>query len=421
VDEIMKIPLTHNNEQGIALVISLMFLALLSILGTTAYVMTGTDLKIGRNYQASAESFFDAEAGVNFAEAGIESALNSGSITLPTTIGGTATLTYTVPSGFSFSLSPITLIANNTYSLTSTGNGPNNSQAQIVVRYSRASAINFAAFGDKKLDTKNGGTTLSFDSSSTDPTKNDPLDPSFQTTHEADVGSNDWLVTHNGASIDGAGVLGEKVDGSATTNSIHSGTTFYDTSPENVGRVDPDPLGVNIVGGAFNPATYAPPYNDNLTGINPISMYNSATQELEVPNNQKVTLTTGDFYFSKVELKNNAELEVNASGGEVRVFLTGPFDSKNSSRVDVIGNPTDFSIFSNSTDKIDFKNGSEFKGFVYGPYADINVKNGGDVYGAIWGGNVDIKNSGTLYFDTAIRNKFLSNNLSKVSWCDVRN
>ena len=417
----MKTPISHNNERGVALIISLMFLALLGMLGTTAYVMTTTDMKIGRNYQASAEAFFDAEAGVNFAEAQIESALSSGSITLPTTIGGTATLSYTVPSGFSFSLSPVTLVANNTYSLTSTGNGPNNSQTQIVVRYSRASAINFAAFGDKKLDMKNGGTTLSFDSSSTDSTKNDPSDPSFQTTHDADVGSNDWLVTHNGASIDGAGVLGEKVDGSATTNGIHGGTTFYEASPEIVGRVDPDPLGVNIVGGVYNPATYAPPNNNNLTGINPISMYNSTTHKLEVPNSGKVTLTAGDYYFSEVELKNNAELEINASGGEVRIFLTGPFNTKNSSVVNVIGNSTDFSVFSNSTDKIDFKHGSEFKGFVYAPYADIDIKNSADVYGAIWGGNVDIKNSGTLYFDTAISNKFLSNDLNKVSWCEVRN
>lgn len=421
----MKISIGKSDERGVALVISLMFIAILAMLGTTAYVMTSTDLKIGRNYQASAESFFDAEAGVNFAQAQIESGLSAGTVTLPTTVGGTTTLSYTVPSGFSFSLSPVTMVANNTYSLTSTGTGPDNSQAQIIIRYSRASAINFAAFGDKKLDTKNGGTTLSFDSGSTDPTKNDPSDASFQTTHEADVGSNDWLVTHNGANIDGSGVLGEKVDGSATTNSIHGGTTFYDASPVDLGRVDPDPLGVTTVGGEFNPATYAPPNNDNLTGItchDASSNYDTVTHKLTVWSAPgEVTLVAGDYYFSEVELKNSAILNIDASGGEVRIFLTGPFNTKNSSIINIIGNSTDFSIFSNSTAKIDFKHGSEFKGFVYAPYADIDIKNSANAYGAIWGANVDIKNSGTLYFDSALKDKFMSKKLSKVSWREVRN
>jgi len=409
----------------VALVISLMFLAILGMLGTTAYVMTSTDLKIGRNYQTSAEAFFDADAGVNFAEAQIESGLSAGSITLPTTIGGTTTLSYTVPSGFSFQLSPLTLVANNTYSLTSTGSGPDNSQAQIIIRYSRASAINFAAFGDNKLDTKNGGTTLSFDSGSSDPTKNDPSSGSFQTTHEADVGSNDWLATHNGASIDGAGVLGEKVDGSATTNSIHGGTTFYDTSPVDVGRVDPDPLGVTTVGGAYNPATYIAS-NDNLTqAVPPI-----AGNAISTKNNVTLTGKAGgsNFYLTSVELKNGATLTINNPAGcptcKVNIFLTGPFEAKNGSSIVLTPNALDtakFSIFSNSTSKIDFKHSSTFAGLVYAPFAPIDIKNSAAAYGAIWGANVDIKNSGTLYFDTAIRDKFLSNNLSKVSWSEVRN
>jgi hypothetical protein len=421
----MKMPTYHKNEHGVALVISLMFLAILGMLGTTAYVMTSTDLKIGRNYQAGAEAFFDADAGINFAEAQIESALSAGSITLPTTIGGTATLSYTVPSGFSFSLSPVTLVADNTYSLTSTGSGPDNSQAQIVVHYNRASAINFAAFGDQKLDTKNGGTTLSFDSGSSDSTKNDPGDASFQTTHEADVGSNDWLVTHNGASIDGAGVLGEKVDGSATTNSIHGGTTFYDSSPVDVGRVDPDPLGVNTAGGEYNPATYIAS-NDNLTQASPPITGNA------ISTNSNVTLTGkaggSNFYLTSVNLKNGATLTINNPAGcptcEVKIFLTGPFEAKNGSSIILTPNPLDttrFSIFSNSTSKIDFKNSSTIAGLFYAPYAPIDVKNSAAFYGAVWGANVDIKNSGTLYFDTAIRDKFLSNNLNKTSWCEVRN
>lgn len=418
----MKNPNVIRNERGAALVISLMFLAILGLLGTTAVIMTSTDTKIGSNYSASQKALFDADAGVNFAEKMIEAGLAAGTFSLPTATGSgnATTLSYTTPSGFSFTLSNIEMVGTNDYSITSTGSGANNSQAQITIRFKRDSAINFAAFGDKKLDTKNGGTTLSYNSSSADPTKNDPSDASFQTTHEADVGSNDWLVTHNGAAIDGVGAFGEKVDGSATTNSIHGGTTFYGTTPVDVGRVDPDPLGVTS-GGQYDPTTYSLS-NDNLTQANPPIGGNT----ISTNSNQTLTGKAGgsNFYLTSVELKNGATLTIDTTLGAVNIFLTGTFDAKNGSSIVLTPDPLDttkFSIFSNSTSKIDFKHSSTFVGLVYAPYAPIDVKNSAAFYGSIWGSSVDIKNSGTVYFDSALKDKYLSNNLTKTTWRDVRN
>ena len=83
------------------------------------------------------------------------------------------------------------------------------------------------------------------------------------------------------------------------------------------------------------------------------------------------------------------------------------------------GSTLDFSIFSNSTDKIVFKHGSAFKGVVYAPYALIEIKNSADTYVLIWGGAIDIKNSGQFYFDEALNNKFTSKRVVAVSWQDV--
>ena len=52
------------NENGAALVIALMFIAILGMLGTTAYVMTTTDMQIGGNYKASVIALNEADAGV---------------------------------------------------------------------------------------------------------------------------------------------------------------------------------------------------------------------------------------------------------------------------------------------------------------------------------------------------------------------
>jgi Tfp pilus assembly protein PilX len=53
------------NENGAALVIGLMFLAILAMAGATAVVLTTTDLQIGSNYKASQQAFNVAQAGIN--------------------------------------------------------------------------------------------------------------------------------------------------------------------------------------------------------------------------------------------------------------------------------------------------------------------------------------------------------------------
>ena len=423
-----------KNENGAVLVIGLMFLAILALLGTTAVVMTTTDMQIGANYKASTQASCDADAGVNYGlgmmEAGLKA--NPATFTMPTVIGdptdpsdanSVSLAAFTAPSGFGFSYQDpgLTMLATNLYTFTTAGAGPNSSSSSIITTCKRLPAINYAAFGDKKLDTKNGGQTLSYDSSSSDPTKNDPSDPSFQTTHEADVGSNDWLVTHNGASIDGSGVLGEKVDGSATTNSIHGGTNFYGTTPVDAGRVDPDPLGVNS-GGEYDPTSYSA-INDNNLAVPPIT-----TNSILLKSSGTAMMTLygkaggANYYVTSIDIRNGTTLNINASAGEVRIFLDGGgISTGNTAQINITGDPTDFSIFSNSTTKIDFQHGSAFKGLVYAPYAPVDIKNSSDVYGAIWGSQVDIKNSGTLYYDSALSDKFTTKDLALTSWRDVRN
>ena len=397
-----------HDEGGMVLVTALLILALLLAISSTAVMQTSTDIKISGNYKTSRQAFYDADAGVQFALAKIEEGLTSdpATFTLPST-GSPVALSYTTPSGFSFALSTISKDAGgNTYSFTSTGNGPNNSQTVIEATFEKGSAIDYGIFGDEKSDTKSGGSMLSYDSGSSDPTINDPSDPSFQSTHEADVGSNDWLVTHSGASIDGDGVFGEQDDGSATTDGIDAGTIFYGTAGVNAGRIDPDPLGINS-GGEYDPSTYATS-NDNASAGLGTTLSVSAT----------TTLAAGNYYFTDISVGNGATLVIDPTSGPVNIFLTGKLDAKNGSEINNTGNPTDFSIYSNSTTKISFGNSGDFKGFVYAPFAPIDMKNGSYVYGVVWGANVDVKNSGTFYYDTALSDKYGSNDLILASWRD---
>ncbi len=94
--------LIHKNEKGMVLPLGLMFLAIIAILGTTAVLVTTTDIKIGTNYKLSQQAFYAAEAGINRAMSKIEDFIFGGTGALsdtdvkvdPTSSSYTATYNY---------------------------------------------------------------------------------------------------------------------------------------------------------------------------------------------------------------------------------------------------------------------------------------------------------------------------------------
>ncbi|MHB8907501.1 MAG: pilus assembly PilX family protein [Syntrophales bacterium] len=58
-----------GNEKGLVLVVSLMMVAVILLLGTTAVLMTSTDMNISANYKTGNDAFYAAEAGLEEARA----------------------------------------------------------------------------------------------------------------------------------------------------------------------------------------------------------------------------------------------------------------------------------------------------------------------------------------------------------------
>jgi hypothetical protein len=127
--------LIHKNENGMILVLVLSFLAIISLLGATAIIVTTTDIKIGGNYKASVQAFYDADAGVNYALSNIKNEM----FALPDKIGASKGPKYTVPTDFSFSLSKISMVDKNIYSFISTGGASGNKESTIKVIFSKIS------------------------------------------------------------------------------------------------------------------------------------------------------------------------------------------------------------------------------------------------------------------------------------------
>ena len=55
---------SRGNQNGIVLILSLVFMGILALLGSTAVMLTTTDMKIGGNYKSSAQAFSAAQAGI---------------------------------------------------------------------------------------------------------------------------------------------------------------------------------------------------------------------------------------------------------------------------------------------------------------------------------------------------------------------
>jgi len=394
-----------SNEKGFVLPLGLMFLAIISIMGSTAVIVTTTDLKIGSNYKTSVQAFYDADAGSQYAIAMIEDGLaNDPPLVLS---GSSVPVNYTAPAGFSFD--PITTLTqvgtSSNYSFQATGHS-SNASSTIEVVLVRESTFQYGAFGDEKLNMKSNGAVYSYDSSVT------PNPVPADSTGEGDVGSNGEVIVRNGTYIDGDVGLGNDDDG---TEAVYTATGVPIVTGEDadVPRVDPDPLGA--IGGdlADDFVTYSTTNNNADVGI--------TDDEISLGNGDTLTLTAGNYYLTSIELKNGSTLNIDSSGGEVNIYLTGGLDAKNGSSINLTDNPPDFTIFSNSTDGIDLKNGSTFKGTIYAPYSEVSVKHDATVYGIIWANELDIKNSGELYFDTALKDKWLADTVEIVSWREVLN
>ena len=70
--------LIYGNEKGMVLATGLIFLAIIAILGTTAVIVTTTDLKIGTNYKLSEQAFYAAEAGIQRAANALKAGVSNG-------------------------------------------------------------------------------------------------------------------------------------------------------------------------------------------------------------------------------------------------------------------------------------------------------------------------------------------------------
>ena len=146
--------------------------------------------------------------------------------------------------------------------------------------------------------------------------------------------------------------------------------------------------------------------------------------DLILGNGESVTLIGksggANYYFTNIELKTGATLNIDTLAGPVNLFISGELNGKNGTITHASGDPKKFAIFSDRSDPVSLSNSSAFYGVVYAPFADLDIFNGAAIYGAILAKTVDVKNSGNFYFDIALKDKYLTKDVAMSSWYEVR-
>jgi len=401
-----------QNERGVALVISLMFLGILGMLGSTAVVLTTTDMQIGANYKASSQAFYDADAGINFAIGIMEAGLKASpqTFSLPTTVGGTSPLANTVPSGFSFSISDVTMLETNAYSFTSTGSGPNNAQAVIIATFSVGGLFNYGIFGDLGVTLSGNGKTDSYDSS---------VGPYTWATHntEGDVGTNATgagaIALSGNAKVYGDAQVG--VGGNPSTAITTSGNAAIVPPGQKLAADEPkDMTPLTLPGGG----TSMPAWNISGNDSDTLSSGTYRLPGISISGNGKGYIS-GDvtlYVTGNISISGNGRLSILA-GGSLTIYVSGTVSISGNGITNNTALPENLQIYGTSTcTNVSISGNGNIYGAIHAPAAAVSVTGNGDIYGSIIGSTVTISGNGNVHYDEALQNVGPSSDLKLLSW-----
>ena len=140
--------------------------------------------------------------------------------------------------------------------------------------------------------------------------------------------------------------------------------------------------------------------------------------EISISNNGTLSIN-GDltlYITGNIKLQNNAEIEIN-NNASLTLYLDGNIEAQNSSgfnnKTEI---PASLLIYgTGANQKINLKNSADLYGVIYAPHAEMTVHNSVDAYGSFIVDDIELKNSGNIYYDKALRQVSVDDELVRFS------
>ncbi|MCE9615111.1 MAG: hypothetical protein K8T26_12605 [Lentisphaerae bacterium] len=389
-----------NGKDGVVLIIVMSFLTVLLVLASTIHVLITLNARQTAYATAAADAFHEADAGADYVFGRLRADEFSGVVTMNT---ANVAVDYPPPAGYHFdTVTNVTRLTNKRMYLFRVIGHSGESRALIDVALSYDPAFLIGAFGNDSLSLGPTTRIYSYNSSTTtSPTTS---------TGEGSAGSNESMGGAQNA-VDGSVYLGEDESGNPATYSHEF------TSPAEVvrtTRIDPDPLGA-ASGQLSNEFVYVSVSNDNATAVG------GTISGGQLRIDSDTTLRAGSYYVSDIDLGSHEILTIDATGGPVKIYLTGDVSTQPSSSVTVNPPvPNNFQVYAQGASTIQFQPNNTFIGFLYAPYGSITIQPNGDFYGALWGNTLSIAPNGNFYVDMDFVTQFdMDQPVEFVSWKQV--
>ena len=447
-------------QRGSALIMTLMFIAVLSIAGSAAVTMSSTDLLLGGAFRASQTAFHNADAGVNYATYQLAELIAADQLKLD---GSEETESYAFdkPEGFEFDIaekSTFTRIANTRkYVLQVTGRfrprSPITSTVEVVLQ--RRRELPHGLFAADRLHLPDQGRVYSYDSR-----KGHPHGAPITSTGEVSIAASGAVTAasaHSDLGVDGDIILGETAPGETADFEFREPSPDAPPPPATIttgsghelnllpgDAIAADPLDAKTMVSEAQQELQRQNDNDRLADNQDYNLTDSASlpagnyqlKDITLESGVSLTLdaTRGDItiYAESITVEGSARLDVVTpqGGGNVNIYLDGPASLGSSAdasqpTVNVTGKATTFRLFSGSDEPIGLYHSGSFKGLIYAPYAEVTVQTeSAQGYGLLWGRTLDFSGHDTpylFYTDTALQELFLANDVVLVSWKEWRN
>lgn len=206
-----------------------------------------------------------------------------------------------------------------------------------------------------------------------------------------DIGSN-GTITSSRDVIFGGGIT-SATPGGITLGAANTVTGDTTTTADSV-HLDVVPDDEYVWAAANNNAP------DGLSGAG--YTYNNGQQTIVLGSYSSVTLSSGVYFFSSIELGQGSQIKLEP-GANVTIYVTGDVLLHQGSSVNLGGDPSDIQFFSKGSN-LQFDQDNQFYGAFYGPNAHIQYDQTTQVFGSLVGNTLKLDQGACFHFDRNLMN-----------------
>jgi hypothetical protein len=382
----MRISRKINPESGMVLIVAMILLLMLAIIGAASIFTSNTEMDISGNEQYSTSAFYLADAGAEKALAALNDTVEwrTGFANQPL---GQGTYDVTVYDSSSLSYLEDRVLVRSIGKI-----GSVKSTIEVTFAPIYNTRFEYAVFGREIMDMNGGGMIDSYDSdlgTYASQAVNGPDNNGFMF-----AGENGRIGSEGVVRLDGnAQAHGDAITTPAGGFTFGGGSCLYGDTLRWPSFGVPDSIPASEVADAQ--AMNAASTEMTLMGG---AVYDPVTGVLNVGSGQTAILNSGTYFFSSVDIKGQMQI---AAGAEVRVYVTGNWDSSSGSLVNPDNIPASLQIFSTGPD-IKIAGGSQVCAAIFAPNADVTVTGGSNFYGGVVANRYYNGGGTSFHFDEAL-------------------